>query len=251
MSDGRNLICTFDGSFDGFLSVVHYTVKNRCRPIKVCSEDMVQMEMNTEVLFVPTEMHNAERVRNSAMEIMGYEGFKRAYSVFLNSNKDSATVSYLYLLYGFKYGKKTHHYMSVPDINNAYKLERQVAYEVDRIKGFLRFSVMEGGVEYAPMEPEHDILALIMPHFADRIKTIPFVIHDLLRQKAGVYAKGRWMIVDAEGLVVPKVAEDEKKYRDLWKKFYDAICIRERENLKLQTQMMPKKYRKHITEFQL
>ncbi len=251
MSYGRNLICTFDGTFDGFLSVVYYAVKNRVRPVKVCKEEDVQLELDTDIIFVPTMNQHAECVRNRSMEIMGYDGFKRAYTVFLNACEDSSTISYLYLLYGFKYGKNTHHYMSVPDINRAYKLEGQVVREVDRMKGFLRFSVMDGGVEYAPMEPENDILALLMPHFADRLKTIPFVIHDLLRQKAGVYAKGRWIIVDAKGLVVPKVSQDEKKYRQLWKSFYDAICIRERENKKLQTQMMPKKYRKHITEFQL
>lgn len=249
MSDGRNLICTFDGTFDGFLSVVYYTVKNRIRPVCICKDDSVQTLIECEIVFVKTDLSKSEQVRNTVMDIMGYEGFKRAYYVFLNSHEDSLMTSYTYLLYGLKYGKKTYHYMSVPDINRAYELERQVVSEVSRMKGFLRFGVMEGGVEYAPMEPENDILSLLMPHFADRLKNIPFVIHDLLRQKAGVYAKGSWFITDAEELAPPKISDDEKTYRALWKKFYDTICIRERTNLKLQTNMMPKKYRKHITEF--
>ena len=249
MSDGRNLICTFDGTFDGFLSVVYYAVKNRLRPVKVCVEDMVQLELDSVVEFIETNIHHSEHVRNSLMDIMGYEGFRRAYYVFLNSHPDSATISYTYILYGLKYGKNTYNYMSVPDINLAYKLERQVVYEVDRMKGILRFCVMDKGVEYAPMETEHDILALLMIHFSDRLKNIPFVIHDLLRQKAGVYRNGTWFITDAAAVPPPKANDDEKKYRDLWKKFYNTICIRERTNLKLQNNMLPKKYRKHMTEF--
>lgn len=250
MPDGRDVICTFDGTFDGFLSVVYYAVKNRIRPVRVCAEHSVQTRLDTDIRFIATDTQNAERVRVSAMEQMGYDGFKRAYYVFLNGDGESASVSYLYLLYGFKYGKNTYQYMSVPDINRAYKLESQVVCETDRMKGFLRFAVMEGGVEYAQIEPENDILALLMPHFADRLKTIPFVIHDILRKKAGVYAKGRWIIADADGLPEPKMADDEAFYAELWRSFYNAVSIEERKNLKLQTNMMPKKYRKHMTEFQ-
>ena len=160
-------------------------------------------------------------------------------------------VSYTYILYALKYGKSTSSYMSNPDILRAYKLEKNVVYEADRMKGFLRFAVMEGGVEYAPMEPENDILALLSPHFADRLKNIPFVIHDLLRQKAGVCARGTWFITDASDLAPPQLSAEEETYRRLWKSFYSAISIRERKNERLQTQMMPKKYRKHMTEHQL
>lgn len=248
MSDGRDLICTFDGTFDGFLSVVYYTVKNRVRPIEVYEKGAVQLMLDTEELFIPTDSSNADLVRRSVCDYMGYDGFKRAYYAFLCSEKHSATASYKYLLYGLKYGKKTFNYMSVPDINIAYKLEKKVNHEADRMKGFLRFSVMEGGVEYATMEPKNDILALIMPHFADRLKSIPFVIHDVKRNKAGVYAKGSWFITDADGLTPPEIDKDEKMYRELWRSFYKAISIKERKNEKLQRQMMPKMYRKHMTE---
>lgn len=243
-----NLILTYDATFDGFLTAVHYAVKNRVRPEKICTENNVQLQLDTEILHIPTDNRNAELVRNSLFDIAGYDAFKRAYYAFLSSDKDSATVSFIYILYAFKYGKRTHEYMSAPDINRAYRLERKVAYEADRMKGFLRFAVMEGGVEYAPMEPENDILPLLMPHFADRLKNIPFVIHDLSRHKAGVCAKGTWFITDADGLTPPRLSAEEETYRRMWKSFYDAICIRERKNTRLQTQLMPKKYRKHMTE---
>lgn len=248
MSD---LILTFDSTFDGFLSAVHYAVKNRIRPVKICSENNVQLCIDTEVIHIPTDNRNAELVRSTLFDLAGYNAFKRSYYVFLSSDKDCYTASYIYILYALKYGKRTQEYMSVPDIMRAYNLERRVSYEADRMKGFLRFAVMEGGVEYAPMEPDNDILALLMPHFADRLKNIPFVIHDVTRKKAGVCSRGTWFITDAEGLTPPQLSAEEETYRRLWKNFYNAISIRERKNEKLQTQMMPKKYRKYMTEHQL
>lgn len=246
-----NLILTYDSTFDGFLSAVYHAVKNRVRPVCICPEGEVQTMINCSIMPIPTHMQNAELVRRTLCDTAGYDSLKRAYYAYLSSAEDAVMASYVYILYALKYGKSTANYMSNADIYRAYQLEKKVMYEADRMKGFLRFAVMEGGVEYAPMEPENDILALLMPHFADRLKNIPFVIHDLLRQKAGVCSRGSWFITDARDLIPPSLAAEETTYRKLWKNFYDSICIRERTNLKLQTQMMPKKYRKHMTEHQL
>lgn len=248
MSD---VIYTFDSTFDGFLSVVYHTVKNRVRPVNILPEGKVQTMLDTGVQHIPSDVRHSALVRHTLCESVGYDGFKRAYYAYLSAEKDAIMVSYTYILYALKYGKKTANYMSAPDIFRAYQLERKVSYEADRMKGFLRFAVMEGGVEYAPMEPEGDILALLMPHFADRLKNIPFVIHDVPRQKAGVCAKGTWFITDAHDITPPQLSADEETYRHLWKSFYNAISIPERKNEKLQTQMMPKKYRRYMTEHQL
>ncbi len=251
MFDRRNLICTFDSTFDGFLTVVHYTITNRVRPIAICADGKAQLLLDCDIVYIPTDTGHADLVRRSLCDTIGYDGFKRAHYAFLAADTDNLMTSYMYILYAFKYGKKLYNYRSVPDINRAYQLEHKVSHEADRMKGFLRFSVMEGGVQYAPMEPQNDILALLMPHFADRLKSIPFVIHDLLRRKVGICSRGTWFITDATDLTPPPISPDEKMYRELWKEFYTAISIKERKNEKLQTQLMPKKYRKHMTEHQL
>ena len=44
--------------------------------------------------------------------------------------------------------------------------------------------------------------------------------------------------------------EKEANYRLLWKRFYDTIAIKERENPKLRQTHMPKRYWNTMTEFQ-
>ena len=44
--------------------------------------------------------------------------------------------------------------------------------------------------------------------------------------------------------------EREAEYRLLWKRFYDTIAIKERENPRLRMSNMPKRYWGTMTEFQ-
>ena len=243
------LILTFDGTFDGFLSAVYYAVKNRVRPRHISIEKSVQTDLTAKLVNVPTDSLNSEKVRSVICDKMGLDALKRTYYAFLNSSPDSATAVYKYLLYGLKYGKKTSNYLSEPDIFKAYELARAVTREADRVQGFLRFSVMEGGVEYAPFEPVHDIITIITPHFAERLKSIPFVIHDIKREKAAVYTIKEWFLTDASEITLPSLSHDEKNFRAMWHEFYRAIAIRERKNERLQNNMLPKMYRKHMTEF--
>lgn len=249
MTNDTDIICTFDKTFDGFLSAIYHVIKSRIRPIEICPENDVQMRLDAKIIHIPTEIFKAESVSSAICNRMGYDGFKRVYHAFLNSEPTSATSVYKYLLYGFKYGTETKNLISVPEVFKAYELERAVLREADRLQGFLRFSVMEGGVQYAPFEPVHDLLPVITPHFTDRLKTIPFVIHDLKREKAAVYNTTDWSIFDVHDITLPSLSEDEENFRSLWKEFYRAVTIKERKNERLQNQMLPKMYRKHMVEF--
>jgi probable DNA metabolism protein len=46
------------------------------------------------------------------------------------------------------------------------------------------------------------------------------------------------------------VENEETLYKDLWKKFYKTIAIKERENLKLRQNLMPKRYWENLTEME-
>ena len=45
-------------------------------------------------------------------------------------------------------------------------------------------------------------------------------------------------------------SDSDKEFENLWSVFYKATDIEERKNLRLQRQMMPKRYWKHIFETQ-
>ena len=71
-----------------------------------------------------------------------------------------------------------------------------------------------------------------------------------LYREALFYADGHSAIVPLEEFVMAPPDETEKRYRRLWRCFYDTIAIRERENPKLRMSHMPKRFWPLLTEFQ-
>ncbi|MFG6373995.1 MAG: DUF4130 domain-containing protein, partial [Oscillospiraceae bacterium] len=54
----------------------------------------------------------------------------------------------------------------------------------------------------------------------------------------------------AQDFQAPAPGQEERAYRALWRRFYDTIAIQGRYNPKLRQNHMPKRYWKHLTEFQ-
>ena len=125
--------------------------------------------------------------------------------------------------------------------------------EYHKLLGFVRFAELYNGVLYATVKPRHQVLALLAPHFADRLRHENWMIHDVGRRQVVMHQKDRgWVLVDDSGLDLEKisqVSEREHYYAELWKCFHESIAIEARRSYKLQRQMLPLRYRPYMTEF--
>ena len=108
---------------------------------------------------------------------------------------------------------------------------------------------IENGVCYGAVEPKHDILPLLAPHFIRRYVNMPFIIHDIIRNRCLVYNGSEYGIFETENMPRLTLSDTEKNYRNLWKSFYDTIAIAERKNEKCRMTHLPKHYRRCMTEF--
>ena len=75
------------------------------------------------------------------------------------------------------------------------------------------------------------------------------MIYDSLRRTALVHSDGKCAFVPLEEYSQPAADEEEKKYRALFKMFYDTIEIKERHNERCRMSHMPKRFWKNMTEF--
>ena len=115
---------------------------------------------------------------------------------------------------------------------------------------FILYSyIVADKVLFSTIEPNNNILPLIAPHFADRYANEAFIIYDKKRSIALVYRPYQYVIVPIEEWQLPEVDKNEMEYRGLWKRFYDTIAIESRYNPKCRMNLMPKRYWKHMTEF--
>jgi probable DNA metabolism protein len=120
------------------------------------------------------------------------------------------------------------------------------------MKGFVRFRLVREGFYYARLEPDHNVLPLIAPHFADRFSDQDWIIHDLRRGMAIVHdvARKQRVTADLDLLENPDFSDGEKLYQDLWKKYFTRIAVEERFNPGLQRQNLPFKYRRNLVEIE-
>lgn len=138
-----------------------------------------------------------------------------------------------------------------PYIHKTFSMARMTLNEAHRFKEFLRFEEMENGILFAKIVPKCNILSFLSRHFADRFPMEDFVIYDEARNLYSVHPSGKnWYLVHGNGEENNlNQSEREQDYQELFRHFCHKISIKERENLKLQTSMLPLRFRKYMPEF--
>jgi len=208
----------------------------------------IQQSLVDEQIYIPTELDKSERVFNGIKEKSRSILFK-LYTAFMAdsvANKDLLIFNYICLL--FKHGTNVQHMLQDENVIGVDKLEHKVGMQTGKLCGFLRFEELEGNILYAKVNPTDNILSKLAAHFADRFTNQNFIIFDEVRNLYAVYNTREWMITDLTPDELPARSEGEEQYQEMWKHFLDTITIRERENPKLQRQLMPKKYWRNMAE---
>ena len=140
-----------------------------------------------------------------------------------------------------------------------YRVSRKVSFEIHRFHGFVRFQETSDGLFFAAIEPDHDIVSLLAPHFARRYGNQPWVIYDRRRDKGVFYEKYQIHEITLSdqqfdaitGEIHQQVkSEHEDLYQRLWKAYYRAINIPERKNIRLMLRLLPHRYWKYLPEKQ-
>lgn len=240
--DNSGIYYVYDGSFDGLLSVIYTAVYSKTVPCGIGTENNLQLTFETRYREVSTNPNHAKRVYDAIYKKIGAFGMRRLYYVFLSCNPQKDIIIYKYMMLGFKNGEITNSALSDDTVGEAFRIAQNVSRETEKFRQFTRFSVMSWGVQYGKIAPENNILPILMPFFIKRLKIIPFVLHDVTHDICGVYDTKQWHISSSEGLKPPEKSTREEEVEKLWKTFFDAISIKERENTRLQKQNMPSRY---------
>lgn len=144
-------------------------------------------------------------------------------------------------------------YLTNPWVLKVNQLSLQVAREEDHMKGFLRFEELSNGVLYSKIGPKNHVIGYLAQHFKDRLPQENFIIYDETRELFVVHPKGQdWYFMSDNGTFREEDLEyssEEKKYQELFCTFCSQIAIKERQNLTLQRNMLPLRFRTYMTEF--
>jgi probable DNA metabolism protein len=133
------------------------------------------------------------------------------------------------------------------DCRTVLAVSYQVAHEIDRFLGFLRFSPDSRGRYVARCAPDYFVLPALAPHFSARFGDTPWVIIDERRGLA-LIGEGR-----GEARLAAESGNAESgeagSWEELWRRYHATISIESRKNPSLQRQFRPLRYRNYLNEF--
>ena len=66
----------------------------------------------------------------------------------------------------------------VEAVSRTFSHYRRTSRRIEPLERILRFEELENGILYARIAPKSDILAFLIPHFADRLPADNFIIYD-------------------------------------------------------------------------
>lgn len=207
-----------------------------------------------EDIRVQPEPSRAVKVMRTLERRFGEEDYLRICTALASTDTGKAQAVYRTVVKGLD-GRcaRGHLFDDLTDgyVMQAFELARRAGREIGHYREFLRFQELENGILYAKIGPKCNVLTFLMPHFADRLPIENFVIYDNTRNLFGIHpAKRQWYLLSGEEEEPElRLSETETQYQELFRHFCRTISIRERENPKLQRNMLPLRFREYMIEF--
>lgn len=281
------VIYTYDGTREGFFSVVFRAFEDRCFPFAIISRKNNQQMPIGEVVHVETNQEKASRVERGIKERVPKRKARLVHLALLVDEPGTPLLLWRYLYKLFTDTTGAYHCnMLDKEACAVAQQARKVKGEIHRFHGLVRFRETAGRLLVATIEPDHDIVMMLAPHFRARMAEQQWVIYDI-RRDCGVWYDTRivrmvrftpedfeqWVVTglpggDARCVGSGDVGFGDAKcgnapdfkgedvgdrnggdlYRELWQHYYDAINIRERKNHRQMKGAMPKRYWKYLPE---
>jgi len=245
----------YDGTFEGLLTAVFEIYERKLQHIKLFRGEWRNAALFEELVKVITDDHKYERVLKGLRNKLSPAGVQLLYVASLSEIKTSDETIVGYIRHAFDSDRNIEE-----DFGNRYVLRvseivQMVRRERHRMEAFVRFQKLGDGVFYAVVEPDFNVLPLLIKHFKDRYADQKWIIYDQ-RRKYGIYYnlhEVEYVEIDFSrknnnGGASVVFNEDEGLYQHLWQNYFNSVNIASRKNTKLHLRHIPKRYWKHLTE---
>ena len=245
----------YDGTFEGLLTAVFEVYDRQLDKVNLQKNGYNNNAMFEDTLQVITDEARAARVLKGLQQKVSSIGIQRVYAAHLTEIESDSNTLMGYIRYAFDTAQNIEE-----DFGNRYvlrvsELVRMVRREKHRMEAFVRFQKLKDETFYAAIEPDFNVLPLLISHFKSRYADQKWIIYDL-RRKYGIYYDlhdTQYITLDFANIgkpadVLAAFSEDEAIYQRLWKNYFSSVNILSRKNTKLHVRHIPKRYWKHLTE---
>ena len=236
-----------DTSFEGLLTAIYfaYNEKNECR---VLSGSAYQNTLGETLVDITTNNYIYSKMESYICERCGSENLMIMYKAYWGEAPGGADLIFRYFKTALKMKNETMLMHADPSVQPVLKIAHRVTMEAHKMQGFIRFIKLEDDLMYSSYAPSSNTTALVAPHFVERMTSYNWIIHDTIRNVFAVYNKKECIIGHSVPANLPVLTDIEADFEDLWRSYTVHVAIKERLNLKLQMNFMPKKYWHFLTE---
>lgn len=240
-------IYLYDGSFDGLLCCIFESYAKREVPTAIFRDEDCAPAL-FETRRIETDAAHARRVYRKVRALSPDAAYLLRRG-FLTCMPEMEFHLYRLVARLLKEGPGFLRNLSDGTVYPVLKAVRFLGAECEKLRGFVRFSDLNG-VLGGEIEPKNRVLPVLASHFCARFQNETFFLYDKTHREALFYAAGKASIVPLDHFEMAGPDEDEARCRLLWKRFFETVAIKERENPRCQNTNMPKRYRGMMTEFQ-
>ena len=250
-------ILLYDGTWYGLLSCIFDIFEYKLGPVSVSTRKQHQPDAFSKTQEVFTSKEHAERVLKGLHKKLSPTGMSSLYSCYLSELPEipSVIIRYARLLFSSGISEKAY---GNPDVLKIFQVAKMVSRERHRMKAFIRFRLTQDDIYYANIEPDFNVLPLIVSHFKNRYADQKWVIYDTKRSYGVYYDLYTTEEIQLDFTVDPEkptdtniFAEKEEQYQTLWKDYFQHVSIDSRKNTALHVRHVPRRYWKHLTEKQV
>ncbi|MBR1631759.1 MAG: TIGR03915 family putative DNA repair protein [Paludibacteraceae bacterium] len=259
------LVYRFDRTLDGLLTAVFDAFARREQPVSLIGEqDVLPMFCDAEH-HVLTDEQKAARVWADLEKRLPHEAVRMLAVSYLSELQelDDPLFRYVCKVFRQQVGEPSpERNFADPDVLAVTRIAQRVMHERLRMMQFVRFQKTQDDTYLAVIAPDHNVLPIVIDHFADRFRTQRWLLYDA-RRRYGYYYDFQSCTritfdTDAPLAFDPKngrlhadvMSADERLLQDMWQTYFKAVCIRERMNPRKQLADMPRRYRRYMTEVQ-
>lgn len=246
----------FDGTFEGFLSVVFEATRLKLSVHDICTEQCYTPSLFGESRVTISDSTQAERVWTRLGQRAGSEIANMVRAAFLADKPEGPLILWRYLQRIFHTApSEAGRNILDADSHWVYTTARKVTHEAHLLTGFVRFQATAENGKIAVIEPEYNVMELIAPHFVRRFPGESWMIVDARRgigiqydtQELQTFFCDPNALPQSNGKVtIPGASADPLE--SLWLQYYRSVNIEERRNPQAMRRLLPRKYWKYLPE---
>ena len=253
------MIYIIEDAYAGFLTAVFESFERKHFDVKIRTKEEVQISFFEEVFDIQTDSEKAKRVLKGLKSKVGDQTAQSFYRAFLSEDHDARDAAFYIIQKIFTDQPKILSNFGDDRVILFDKTLTKIRREAHRMKAFIRFQKSSDGQYYAIIDPDFNVLPLIVSFFKKRYADQSWLIYDVKRNYGVFFDQSNLIEVQLSTIQKDSMIqqsssitldEKEEHFQNLWKQYFKSTNIEARKNMKLHLQHVPRRYWKYLVEKQ-